>query len=96
MHWHFQPLLWPFIIGTLALLAVPHSAHPQQPSPALRAACDADARKLCPLEYALPHGPRREAAVGLCMKQRAGLLNTSLACKAAWIKEQALPRTPKK
>ncbi|MBV8753346.1 MAG: hypothetical protein JO328_10870 [Hyphomicrobiales bacterium] len=37
MPWQLQPLIWPFIIATLALLAMPRPAHPQ--SKALIKAC---------------------------------------------------------
>jgi hypothetical protein len=31
MPWQLQPIIWPIIIATLALLAIPHKAHPGPP-----------------------------------------------------------------
>jgi hypothetical protein len=59
MPWQLQPLIWPIIIATLALLSVPHKAHPgtpaAEPSAAVKAACTADVKRLCPKEYANRH-----------------------------------------
>jgi hypothetical protein len=101
MHWRFEPILPWLLIGTLALLAIPRAAHPghpvaqgatgtptQEPSPAIRRACDADARRLCPQEY----GSHSAILIGNCMKQKAGPSSVSLKCQAAWIKEHGLSR----
>lgn len=45
MPWQIQPLIWPIIIATLALLSVPHKAHPQ--SAALIKACYRTVYKEC-------------------------------------------------
>jgi hypothetical protein len=82
MHWQIQPLIWIAIIGTLALLAIPRAAHPADtPSAAVRRACDADVRRLCPKEYAV----RDRAGIGACMK--ANWTAISVGCVAAWLKE---------
>ena len=39
MPWQLQPIIWPIIIATLALLAVPHKARPREPSAELVQAC---------------------------------------------------------
>jgi hypothetical protein len=84
MHWHLEPLILPVLIAILLLLAIPH-AHPgtptQEPSPAIRRACDNDVRRLCPKEYAARDG----AAIHACMKEHA--LQVSLRCAAAWLRE---------
>jgi hypothetical protein len=79
MHWRLEPIIWVLIIGTLALLAIPRPAHPQ--SSAIRRACDADVRRLCPKEYAA----RDRAGIGTCMK--TNWTQISAACVAAWLKE---------
>jgi hypothetical protein len=87
MHWQMQPILWPIIIATLALLAVPHNAHPQQPSAAIRAACDGDVKKLC------PHAYRSGSATLICRcMARQNTFSISWGCRTAWIKEHGLTR----
>jgi hypothetical protein len=94
MHWQLQPIIWPIIIATLALLAVPHRAHPQEVSAAIRAACEGDVRTLCPAEYA-----RKDAdAIAACMKGHAPFIGKppfiSPRCVKAWITEH--PPEPKR
>jgi hypothetical protein len=78
MHWQLQPVILVLIIGTLALLAIPRAAHPQEPSAAVRRACDGDVRRLCPKEYRA----KDSAAIGTCM--RAHWTGISGRCMAAW------------
>jgi hypothetical protein len=47
MPWQLQPIIWPIIIATLALLAVPHKARPAEPSAALVKACFRTIYKEC-------------------------------------------------
>jgi hypothetical protein len=88
MPWQLQPLIWPIIIATLALLSVPHKAHPgtpaAEPSAAVKAACTADVKRLCPKEYANRH-PDGGAAIGACMKAHA--FSISGRCIKAWLFE---------
>lgn len=85
MPWQLQPIIWPIIIATLALIAMPHKAHPatasQGASPAIRAACDGDIRRLCPKEHAAGDG----AAIARCM--RAHAFSISTRCINAWLSE---------
>ena len=87
MPWQLQPLIWPIIIATLALLSVPHKAHPgtpaAEPSAAVKAACTADVKRLCPKEYANRHADG--AAIGTCMKAHA--FSISGRCIKAWLFE---------
>ena len=87
MHWQLQPLIWPIIIATLALLAVPHKAHPQEISEAVKKACDADVRTLCRAEYAA----KDAEAIAACMKSHAPFIGKppfiSPACVKAWMAE---------
>lgn len=87
MPWQLQPLIWPIVIATLALLSVPHKARPAEPSAAVRRACVGDVKRLCPAEYAA----RDAAGIGECMK-KAGPLRISLKCQSAWIKEHGLKK----
>ena len=86
MPWQLQPLIWPIIIATLALLAVPHKAHPQEPTPAMRA-CEGDIQKLCSTEYAANDG----LAIAACMISHAPFIGkppfVSNGCVKAWLKE---------
>lgn len=50
MPWQLQPLIWPFIIATLAMLAIPRHAHPQ--SAALVKACYRTVYRACHDEVA--------------------------------------------
>jgi len=97
MPWQLQPLIWPIIIATLALLSVPHKAHPAspvaqsaagipaaEPSAAVKAACTADVKRLCPKEYANRHADGG-AAIGACMKAHA--FSISGRCIKAWLFE---------
>jgi hypothetical protein len=84
MPWQLQPLIWPIIIATLALLAVPHRARPAEPSAAIQAACTADVKRLCPKEYANRHADGG-AAIGTCMKAHA--FSISGRCIKAWLFE---------
>jgi hypothetical protein len=86
MPWQLQPLIWPIIIATLALLAVPRPARPQEPSPAVRAACEGDIKRLCPKEHAAGDG----AAIAACM--RAHAFSISRGCVNAWLAEQSKER----
>jgi hypothetical protein len=94
MPWQLQPLIWPLIIATLALLAIPHRAHPQEVSEAVRAACDADVRTLCPAEYEA----KDAAAIAACMRGHAPFVGRepfiSNGCVKAWLKEH--PPEPKR
>jgi hypothetical protein len=109
MHWQLQPIIWPIIIATLALLAAPHRAHPQppvaqsatgtpaqEPSPAIRAACDADVRTLCPSEYET----KDARAIASCMKSHAPFIGSppyiSPGCVKAWLDEHPPERKSKK
>jgi hypothetical protein len=62
MPWQLQPLIWPFLIATLALLAIPHKAHPQ--SAALVKACYRSVYRTCHDE--VRNLDRR--AAGACVK----------------------------
>ena len=84
MPWQLQPLIWPIIIATLALLAMPHKAHPQEPSAAVKAACSADVKRLCPKEYLNRHADGG-ASIGTCMKAHA--FSISPRCIKAWLFE---------
>jgi hypothetical protein len=84
MPWQLQPLIWPIIIATLALLAMPHKARPAEPSAAVKAACTADVKRLCPKEYANRHADDG-AAIGTCMKTHA--FSISGRCIKAWLFE---------
>jgi hypothetical protein len=84
MPWQLQPLIWPLIIATLALLAVPHKARPAEPSAAVKAACTADVKRLCPKEYARRHVDGG-ASIGACMKTHA--FSISAPCIRAWLFE---------
>ncbi|HEV3394499.1 MAG TPA: hypothetical protein VG100_00055 [Xanthobacteraceae bacterium] len=86
MHWQLQPIIWLVLIATLAILAIPHPAHPQEPSAAIRRACDGDVRRLCPKEYAARDGAR----IRDCMGEHK--FSISLRCQAAWIKEHGLSK----
>jgi hypothetical protein len=81
MPWQLQPLIWPIIIATLALLALPHKARPAEPSTAVKIACTADVKRLCPKEYAHRDGP----GIGSCMKAHA--FSISGRCIKAWLFE---------
>jgi hypothetical protein len=81
MPWHLQPLIWPIIIATLALLAVPRPARPDEPSPAVRAACEGDIKRLCPKEHAAADG----AAIAVCMRAHAFAI--SRGCVRAYLNE---------
>ena len=50
MPWQLQPLIWPILIATLALLAMPHKAHPQSAS--LIKACYRSVYRACHDEVA--------------------------------------------
>jgi hypothetical protein len=82
MPWQLQPLIWPIIIATLALLAMPHKARPAEPSAAVKAACTADVKRLCPKEYLNRHVDGG-AAIGTCMKTHA--FSISGRCIKAWL-----------
>jgi hypothetical protein len=84
MPWQLQPLIWPIIIATLALLAMPHKARPAEPSAAIKAACTTDVKRLCPKEYANRHADGG-AAIGSCMKAHA--FSISGRCIKAWLFE---------
>lgn len=45
MPWQLQPLIWPIVIATLALIAIPRQAHPQ--SSALVKACYRSVYRAC-------------------------------------------------
>jgi hypothetical protein len=96
MPWQLQPIIWPIIIATLALLAVPHKARPQEVSSAVRAACEGDMRALCPDEYAAQDGP----AIATCMKSHAPFIGkppfVSTDCVNAWLAEHPANRRKKK
>ena len=64
MHWQLQPLIWPILIATLALLAIPHQAHPQ--SAALVKACYRSVYRACHDEV---KALDRKAA-GACVKAK--------------------------
>ena len=81
MHWQLQPILWPIIIATLALLAMPPRAHPAPPSSQLVALCSADAQRLCPSEVVSGDHDR----IGRCM--RAHRKAVSKPCRAQVKKE---------
>ena len=95
MPWQLQPLIWPLLIATLALLAIPHRARPQEVSAAVRAACDADVRTLCPAEYAAKDAP----AIAACMKGHAPFVGRapfiSNGCVKAWLAEHPPERKRK-
>jgi len=89
MHWHMEPLILPILIAILLLLSIPF-AHSQ--SAAIVTACDADVRRLCPVEYAAVRGSgsrKRHAlmrvAVAKCMQARGSEI--SAPCVAAWRRE---------
>ena len=84
MPWQLQPLIWPIVIATLALLAVPHKARPQEPSAAIKAACTSDVVRLCPKEYAARHRDGG-ASIGPCMRSHA--FSISGRCMKAWLFE---------
>ena len=97
MPWQLQPLIWPILIATLALLAIPHRAHPghpvaqsatgtpaAEPSAAIKAACSEDVRRLCPKEYANRHADGG-AAIGGCMRRHVFAI--SGRCIKAWLTE---------
>ena len=84
MPWQLQPLIWPLLIATLALLAIPHRAKPAEPSAAIKSACSDDVRRLCPKEYANRHADGA-AAIGACM--RAHVFSISPRCIKAWLTE---------
>jgi len=46
MPWRLEPLIWPILIATLALLAIPR-AHGGEPPPDLIAACQGDVMRFC-------------------------------------------------
>jgi hypothetical protein len=83
MPWQLQPLIWPIIIATLALLAVPRPAHPQEARPAVRAACEGDIKRLCPKQRAAGDG----AAIAACMRAHAFAI--SRGCVDAWLSQQS-------
>ena len=68
MHWHIQPLIWPLLIATLALLAIPHPAHPQSPS--LVRACAAAVGKTCHAQMMEPLSAEMRNHVGACVHER--------------------------
>jgi hypothetical protein len=84
MPWQLQPLIWPIVIATLALLAVPHKAHPQ--SAALIKACYRSVAKECHAQAKdkQTFGEYR-AAVGACVKQNLDKLDPR--CRALIQKE---------
>ena len=82
-------LIWLLTVAVVIMAAV-RFAPAQTPSKAIMSACDSDARRLCPKEYRQRVG--RIAAIGNCMKERAGPSTISLRCQAAWIKEHGLSR----
>jgi hypothetical protein len=91
MPWQLQPLVWPLLIATLALLAIPHRARPAEPSAAIKAACTDDVKRLCPKEYADRHRDGG-AGIGGCMKAHA--FSISGRCVKAWLFEHPGDRKP--
>jgi hypothetical protein len=88
MHWQLQPIIWPIVIATLALLAVPQKAHPAEPSPAIRAACEQDVKRLCPKAY------RSQSALLICYcMQRQSVFSISPKCVAAYLAEHGASRS---
>jgi hypothetical protein len=91
MPWQLQPLIWPILIATLALLAVPHKAHPQ--SADLVNACRDDALRLCVREVRALGATRasdkpeiveaRRKNVGACMQIHVKHGDTSARCTEA-------------
>jgi hypothetical protein len=79
MPWQLQPLIWPFIIATLAMLAIPRPAHPQ--SAALIKACYRSVYRVCHDEV---RNLDRKAA-GECVKKNFGEL--APPCRAIICKE---------
>lgn len=73
-------LIW-LLASAVLILAVPRIAPAQEPSPAVRRACDSDVRRLCPDQYRA----RDNAAIGVCMRQNAAMI--TLRCAAAWLAE---------
>jgi hypothetical protein len=84
MPWQLQPLIWPIVIATLAMLAIPRPAHPTEPSEAIKRACTADVKRLCPREYLHRHADGG-AGIGTCMKAHA--FSISGRCIKAWLFE---------
>jgi hypothetical protein len=88
MPWQLQPLIWPLLIATLALLAIPRNAHPQ--SADLINACRDDAIRLCESQVralgktTASDKPEvvaaRRKAIGACMQLRVKHGDTSAAC----------------
>jgi hypothetical protein len=81
MPWQLQPLIWTIVIATLALLAIPHKAHPAEPSAALIKACYRTVYRECHDEVAALD---RKAA-GACVK--ANFAKLAPRCRALIEKE---------
>jgi hypothetical protein len=60
MPWQLQPLIWPFLIATLAMLAIPKHAHPQSAS--LVKACYRSVYRACHDEVSGSIAKRRARA----------------------------------
>src|SRR5262249_54757462 len=81
MPWQLQPIIWPIIIATLALLAVPHKARPQEPSVELIQACFRPLYRYCREEVKRLD----RTAAGACVK--ANFAKLDVRCRALIEKE---------
>jgi hypothetical protein len=88
-------MLWKLVAiwllgSTVLVTGVARFAHGAATSPAIRAACDGDVKRLCPKEFK----SRNSIAICRCMNALSlwQMLGISAPCKAAWRKEHGLSK----